>query len=369
MVARRGQVDRGVAVVGPARQPVARVARRHADLGRPVVAARIAPQARIVVVVARVAGGGHEQDAAGPEAVDLVGERLGERRADEGGRVVDDPDVDARLLGLKDPLQRRDEAGGRAGARRVQPLDGQDRRRPVHPGYADRVAARRAEDARHVRAVPGERRVVVHRVAAGGQHVVAVRPGGTAAHAARVRPDVAHQVGMGVVDAGVGLGDDDRRAARGDVPGRGRAVVDRSPLQREVGVVERRGRAHEVVRLGVADLRPAAQRADGGELAPAAHAQADGGAGAADPHGAGSRRDRPPARGRDTGPEADQHEAGAQRRPLRRGGRGGAAPAERDRRDGEHERTPRPARARSLAPWPVPVVHPCLPRAPAGARM
>src|SRR5207249_834398 len=61
------------------------------------------------------------------------------------------------------------------------------------------VVARRPDRAGNVRAVV----VVVHRVAGTGDRVVAVGTGRAAPDAARVRPDVGRQVGVGIVDARV----------------------------------------------------------------------------------------------------------------------------------------------------------------------
>ena len=118
--------------------------------------------------------------------------------------------------------------------------------------------------------------VFVHRIAGFPQHVVAVGPGRAAADPARVRPDVGGQVRVGVVHARIGLADHDRASSGACSPRLQRAVVGsgragagrpehffdalggdrlsgvaRSPLQLERGIVRRRARLHQVVRLRV----------------------------------------------------------------------------------------------------------------------
>jgi hypothetical protein len=218
-------------VVGPARQFGVVVAGGDADLVREVIPAWVTANGFFVVVVAGVAGRGDEQDVVGAQDFDLLLERRGGEGAKEGRRVVDDADVHARPLGRHDPFQRFDQlAGFVAAAGRFEPLDGQDRGLPVDAGHADAVVAHRAHDARHVRAMTAVGRdFLVHRIAAcghsGTQHVIAMGARRTAADAAGVRPDVGRQVGVFVVDAGVGLGDHDRAAASAHLPGLRCAIV------------------------------------------------------------------------------------------------------------------------------------------------
>src|SRR5262249_47512194 len=129
-------------------------------------------------------------------------------------------------------------------------------------------------------------RIVVHRVAGGGDRVVAVRPGGTAADSARVRPDVCGEIGMRVLDPAVGLADHDRSTPSRLVPGRddvfvgarrareavyGLAGVLVPPLQAK-GTVARTGSlvpingtfVSDVVRFGVPDSSLGPEHADGG---------------------------------------------------------------------------------------------------------
>src|SRR5207247_454761 len=122
-----------------------------------------------------------------------------------------------------------------------------------------------ADDARDVGAVTAVDGLVVHRVAHARQDVVAVRPGGAADHAARVRPDVRGEAGGRVVEAAVNLGDTDRPWAGGQAPARrcllvrtgdsgfavhGLACVAVSPLQ-----TERRVIGYSVLGLQIVGLR------------------------------------------------------------------------------------------------------------------
>ena len=186
--------------------------------------------------------------------------------------------------------------------------------------------------------------VVVHRIARGrgGEDVEPVRAGRAAADAG-VRPHPRGQIRMGVVHAAVQHGDDLAAAADGAVPrrqhadvgpGRARhavhrlAAVRRPPLHGEGGIVRRRRRAQDEVRLGVADAARAAQRGDDRADAAARDPQhVRAGAHDADLPRARGSHDGAPAVRADPAREADEHPVGRTHRPgagAMDGRRGGA---------------------------------------------
>ena len=183
------------------------------------------------------------------------------------------------------------------------------------------------------------RRLVVHRIAAVREHVVAVRAGRADSDAAGIRPDVRGQVGVVVIDSRVDLRDHDRAASGRHIPGRnaplvgargsgvavhGLAGVEITPLQPERRIVRSGILLVHVVGLSESHVPAALQRLNRRQLIPAGNRH--------EPRPADERPDDMPTHSRDVGRpdalgrvsfEGEQHGAlaigrSSGRRPLRR---------------------------------------------------
>ena len=268
--ARRRQVDRVRSVVREPRLVVIAVRGRHRDDVRQVVAGR---EERLKVGVDAFVPGRRDEDHPGISGgADSVHQRLREIVAPPG--VVQN--VDTQAGGVVD---RGDGGGGGAVASGVEEFQRDQRHAPGDAGDADGVVSDGADRSRDVRTVPEViHRIVVVVVEVPAVHVVQeavlVIVDAVAGDLARVGPDVGRQVGMRVVDAAVDDADDDRTIAGGDRPGGlGRDVgpgktarltaVVQSPQERVALVVRRQHGVQDIVRLGVFDMRVAAQPGDG----------------------------------------------------------------------------------------------------------
>ncbi len=215
---------------------------------------------RRVVVRADVAGGRAEDDPGLPGGGDRVAQRLRVRLASPGG--VHGDDVHSMLL-LPDGVgDGRDGSGDLPAAVVLHDPERHDPRLPADPGDTGRVVADRRHGAGDVRTVAEKRavvdgvRVVVGRVDAVEVVDVAVAvvvDPGRASPLQRVVPHVGGEVLVGVVDAGVENGHDDRGRSRGEIPGRGGGDLGQAPERAPQGVVRDRVRPQDVVGFRIDD--------------------------------------------------------------------------------------------------------------------
>src|SRR3954469_17057763 len=101
----------------------------------------------------------------------------------------------------------------------IHPFNRKDAGDPVHASYSDAVVPSRADDASYVGSVPSVGVIVIHRIAALIEDVVAVCSGSATTDPARIAPDVECQIGMAVFDSRVDHRQHHACAAFGDGPG------------------------------------------------------------------------------------------------------------------------------------------------------